>query len=100
VSEPFFTTLHKWLFSGELYDPFSEFFVASDSATGTQFLHPSALTGNVEFLAGDGGFGGMDDTAEIRVGGLQLWQTKYRFQREMLPKFVGEVFGKKVWSRW
>ena len=30
VSKPFFSMLHRWLFSGELYDPFSEFFVAVD----------------------------------------------------------------------
>ncbi|EKM59180.1 uncharacterized protein PHACADRAFT_205357 [Phanerochaete carnosa HHB-10118-sp] len=37
VSKPFFATLHKWLFSGELNDPFSEFFVSVD---------PGLLVGN------------------------------------------------------
>lgn len=30
--------------------------------------------------------------------GLKLWESKYRFHKEMLPSFVGEVFGNKVRS--
>ncbi len=97
VSKPFFATLHKWLFSGELYDPFSEFFVAVDPELAhLQYMQPSVQ--GVGQLASDGGFGGGDfgDISEERAGGLQLWEQKYRFQEDMLPAFVGETFGRKV----
>ncbi|KAJ7283605.1 gamma-tubulin complex, component 3 [Mycena rebaudengoi] len=102
VSKPFFATLHKWLFSGELYDPFSEFFVAMDPALAhMQYVHPSSLAGGIA-LSGDGGFGGLggdnDDMSAERDGGLKLWEAKYQFQEDMLPMFVGEAFGKKIFS--
>ncbi|KAJ7638857.1 gamma-tubulin complex DGRIP91/SPC98 component [Roridomyces roridus] len=103
VSKPFFATLHKWLFSGELYDPFSEFFVAMDpTLANMQYMHPSSLAGGIGPLAGDGGFGGVggdtDDISVERDGGLKLWESKYQFQEDMLPIFVGEAFGKKIFS--
>ncbi|KAG6837438.1 hypothetical protein H0H93_009532 [Arthromyces matolae] len=98
VSKPFFATLHKWLFYGELYDPFSEFFVALDkSIAHTQYSHPSSLAGGIAQISVDGGFGGdSEDVLGLRETGLRLWETKYRFQREMLPAFVGEAFGRKA----
>ncbi|KAF8138303.1 gamma-tubulin complex, component 3 [Boletus edulis] len=89
VSKPFFSTLHKWLFSGELYDPYNEFFVSVDPdlAHVQYLLHPSLLTGG-----GDGMFGALAES------GLRLWQAKYRFREDMLPMFVGEAFGKKIFS--
>ncbi|KAF7355351.1 Spindle pole body component [Mycena sanguinolenta] len=103
VSKPFFATLHKWLFSGELYDPFSEFFVAMDPTLAhVQYVHPSSLAGGISSLGGDGGFGGLggdgDDLSGDRDGGLKLWEAKYQFQEDMLPMFVGEAFGKKIFS--
>ncbi|KAG5637370.1 hypothetical protein H0H81_004795 [Sphagnurus paluster] len=87
VSKPFFSSLHKWLFSGELYDPFLEFFVALDlSMAHLQYVHPSSLAGGVGQLSADGGFGGdADDIPGMREEGLRLWETKYRFQKDMLP---------------
>lgn len=93
VSKPFFSTLHKWLFSGELYDPFSEFFVGADPTTAFMHqVHPSALEG---FLGGEGD---VDQSGDVltREGGKELWESKYTFEGEMLPAFVGEAFGKKV----
>ncbi|KAJ6539390.1 gamma-tubulin complex, component 3 [Mycena capillaripes] len=103
VSKPFFATLHKWLFSGELYDPFAEFFVAMDPTLAhMQYVHPSSLAGGIGTLGGDGGFGGLggdgDDPSVERDGGLKLWEAKYQFQEDMLPMFVGEAFGKKIFS--
>ncbi|KAG6868518.1 hypothetical protein C0993_001619 [Termitomyces sp. T159_Od127] len=97
VSKPFFATLHKWLFSGELYDPFAEFFVTLDqSMTQAQFAHPSPLTGGIGQPSVDGAFGGnLDDMPGLRENGLKLWETKYQFREEMLPMFVGEAFGRK-----
>lgn len=94
VSKPFFTMLHKWLFSGELYDPFAEFFVAvNPELAHLQYMQQSSG------LAGDGGFAGIaeaDDITGEHEGGLKLWEGKYQFQKEMLPAFVGEAFGRKV----
>lgn len=64
-----------------------------------QYVHPSSLAGGVGHLSADGGFGlgaDNDDASGEREGGLRLWEEKYQFQKEMLPMFVGEAFGKKV----
>ncbi|ESK96046.1 spindle pole body component alp6 [Moniliophthora roreri MCA 2997] len=100
VSKPFFSTLHKWLFSGELYDPFSEFFVAVDASLAhVQYMHPSSLTGGISHLSGDiDGFKVDNDDRRDGERGLKLWEEKYRFRKEMLPMFVGETFGKKIFS--
>ena len=89
--------LHKWLFSGELYDPFGEFFVAvNPELAHLQYMQQSS--GGT--LAGDGGFAGIgteaDELSGEREGGLKLWEGKYQFQKGMLPAFVGEAFGRKV----
>ena len=66
-----------------------------------QYIHPSALAGGVGNLSGDGGFGGeVDSVSGTREGGLKLWETKYHFQKDMLPNFVGEAFGRKVRPLW
>jgi len=101
VSRPFFATLHKWLFSGELYDPFEEFFVSADSSLGhIPYVHPSSIPGAINTALNDGGFGGAendnDDFFGLRINGQKLWEAKYRFRKEMLPAFVGESFGRKV----
>lgn len=66
-----------------------------------QYVHPSSLAGGIGPPSGDGGFGGFggetDDLSTLREGGLRLWETKYQFQKDMLPMFVGEAFGRKVW---
>lgn len=89
--------MHKWLFSGELYDPYNEFFVSVDPelAHMRYLLHPSSLAGGV-----DGVFGALsgeaEDVSTEHENGLRLWEAKYQFRRDMLPMFVGEAFGKKV----
>jgi len=101
VSRPFFATLQKWLFSGELYDPFEEFFVTADSIHGhVPHVHPSSLPGGISQLPNEGVFGGVsgdaEDLSDLRDNGQKLWETKYRFRKDMLPLFVGESFGRKV----
>ncbi|TCD70811.1 Microtubule-nucleating Tub4p (gamma-tubulin) complex component [Steccherinum ochraceum] len=100
VSKPFFSILHKWLFSGELNDPFSEFFVAvNPELAHIQYLPQSSPSGQ---LSADGGFiglaGDIEDLSSDREGGLKLWEGKYQFQKGMLPLFVGEAFGRKIFS--
>lgn len=65
-----------------------------------QYVHPSSLAGGIGHLSADGGFTGLgadnDDITGDKEGGLRLWEAKYQFQKEMLPMFVGEAFGRKV----
>ena len=95
VSKPFFKTLQRWLFTGDLHDPYHEFFVAASPDL--------ADTQSAGDLVGDGGFGvgiGGDSVgADDGVGGLMLWEKKYTFRRKMLPSFLSEEFGRKVGSR-
>ncbi|KAI0304037.1 gamma-tubulin complex DGRIP91/SPC98 component [Russula brevipes] len=101
VSTPFFETLQKWLFSGELYDPYLEFFVTVDPELAhLQYVYPSSLATGAGMMIGDGGFSGfnVDQDEGERESGLRLWQAKYKFRQEMLPAFVGEGFGSKIFS--
>lgn len=61
-----------------------------------QYMHPSSLTGNINQLANDGFVSPDQDDRRDRRGGLAVWEAKYRFQKDMLPMFVGEAFGQKV----
>ena len=97
MSKPFFNILHKWLFSGELNDPFSEFFVALDP----ELAHVQYIQPHIGIGTGDDGFAtdkfnGADDLSRDFESGLRLWEGKYVFRNEMLPAFVGETFGRKV----
>ncbi|GAA5976158.1 hypothetical protein JCM11641_003297 [Rhodosporidiobolus odoratus] len=94
LSVPFFSTLSSWIYDGELRDPFDEFFVA---------LNP-ALDGNgderwkarrVEEDRLGGGPGRGDDDG---VAPHELWAEKFAFRKEMLPEFLEESFGKKIFS--
>jgi len=97
VSRPFFAILHRWIFSGELYDPCSEFFVAMDpELANMQYGHPSSLPGQSSNDAALTSIVGDVDDLSADDPRSKLWEAKYQFQQEMLPSFVGEVFGKKV----
>jgi gamma-tubulin complex component 3 len=50
------------------------------------------------FGGGGGAWGGEGDETMEKEGGLRLWENKYQFRREMLPAFVDEAFGKKIFS--
>jgi gamma-tubulin complex component 3 len=96
VSKPFFTILQKWIFSGELYDPCDEFFVAMDPELAHyQYIHTKAISGqtsaDLPSILGDLEEGSSESDPRSR-----LWEAKYQFRKEMLPSFLGEAFGKKV----
>lgn len=98
VSKPFFTILQKWIFSGELYDPCDEFFVAMDPELAHyQYIHPKAISGQTST---DLGFpsilGDLDEGSSESDPRSRLWEAKYQFRKEMLPSFLGEAFGRKV----
>ncbi|KAK8861575.1 hypothetical protein IAR55_002397 [Kwoniella newhampshirensis] len=91
VSKPFFATLQRWIFSGELHDPFQEFFVQ---------LNPenSSLRDGQASPAGDIGFEGGIDAAGGQEEAHKVWEKKYVFVKGMVPGFVSEDFGKKIFS--
>jgi len=91
--------LEKWLFSGELQDPFGEFFVAvNPDLAHFDYLRPRTADGSS--LVGDGGFARISSedilNENASSAGIRLWEEKYMFKKEMLPRYVGETFGKRV----
>jgi len=98
VSKPFFTILQRWIFSGELYDPCDEFFVAMDPELAHyQYIHPKAISGQTSTDAGFPNIlGDLDEGSSESDPRSRLWEAKYEFRKEMLPSFLGEAFGGKV----
>ncbi|GJN91386.1 hypothetical protein Rhopal_004407-T1 [Rhodotorula paludigena] len=88
LSVPFFATLSAWIYTGELHDPFDEFFVA---------LNPALLEGSANQSAGRRAADEFADrSVEAGVQPHELWAQKFEFRMEMLPAFLGEAFGRKV----
>ncbi|KZS98063.1 hypothetical protein SISNIDRAFT_423662 [Sistotremastrum niveocremeum HHB9708] len=98
VSKPFFTTLQGWLFSGELHDSSAGFFVQANRKKRKPTNEPSDdLDPNM--AEKEGVEDGEDfDEESILESGLRIWEKKFLFRREMLPSFVSEAFGKKIYS--
>jgi len=91
LSKPFFSTLSKWIFSGELHDPYEEFFVQKNPENREGRASPYHTTGS-----GDAGFErGMDSAGRGDEAG-RAWEKKYVFVKSMVPGFVSEEFAKKV----
>lgn len=78
VSIPFFKTLSKWIYEGELDDPFDEFFVKDDKSSSSK--------NEVEDDDGD------EETND------KIWKEKFSFRKEMLPSFLRESFARKIFS--
>ena len=89
VSKPFFKTLQKWIFSGELHDPFYEFFVQLNPEMSHDGRTSPYHTADVGFEEGLGVRDGSDDAHK-------LWEKKYVYVEKMVPGFVSEDFAKKV----
>ena len=90
VSKPFFATLQRWIFAGDLHDPFQEFFVQ---------LNPdiSLRDGRISpYQTADAGFESGIDSAGGPDEAHKVWEKKYVFVKGMVPGFVIEEFGKKV----
>ena len=94
VSKPFFQTLTNWIFSGHLYDPFNEFFVQLNPNVPHKKLGWDTPSADMGFVGVDefGNFGESENSNTAYM----LWEKKYIFNKEMLPAFVSEAFGKKV----
>lgn len=87
VSKPFFLTLQRWISSGELHDPFNEFFVQ---------LNPDVAADGPSAAYGDAGFEEGLDLGGSVIDSHHIWEKKYIFVRAMVPGFINEDFGKKV----
>lgn len=90
VSKPFFLSLSLWIYEGELQDPFHEFFVElnDDPRKASQ----SRSNGNPSADGDLPSFSDLDGDA------ASLWQNKFVFRKEMLPSFLQELFGRKIFS--
>ncbi|SGY14470.1 BQ5605_C010g06192 [Microbotryum silenes-dioicae] len=91
LSVPFFATLAAWIYEGELRDPFGEFFVQLNPAL-------SGVDERTGLLTGRSTFGLNLDQDDEGVKAHQLWEGKFRFKRVMLPGFLEESFGRKIFS--
>jgi gamma-tubulin complex component 3 len=98
VSRPFFHSLGKWMYEGELLDPFDEFFVElNPEMRDVEFGRRRALGSGGSGLGSDFAIGALEgDGGAQNVDDHRLWETKYAFRREMLPSFVNVDFGRKV----
>ncbi|KAF8325167.1 gamma-tubulin complex, DGRIP91/SPC98 component [Cantharellus anzutake] len=98
VSKPFFQTLQRWITTGELHDPYEEFFVAAHpDLVDLTYVHPNVLSADEGLGNAPPGAVGKKANGE-EVGSLKLWESKFVFRREMLPSFVSEEFGRKIFS--
>ncbi|KAK4054085.1 Microtubule-nucleating Tub4p (gamma-tubulin) complex component [Microbotryomycetes sp. JL201] len=104
VCVPFFGTLSAWIYEGELKDPFNEFFVELNPALdgGERRWNEPGLGEVGEIRGGGAGNGaeGDDQSFSDRQGvkAHELWESKFTFRREMLPSFLEEAFGRKIFS--
>ncbi|CAK9781244.1 unnamed protein product [Cutaneotrichosporon oleaginosum] len=89
VSKPFFSTLQRWIISGELHDPFNEFFVQ---------LNPEITSNDVNAFTTDLGFEEGLDSDGNTSDAHQVWEKRYIFVKAMMPGFINEDFGKKIFS--
>lgn len=69
VTRPFYDILRRWIYDGELSDPFQEFFVKEQSARGT-------------------------DAKAVKAS--SVWSDKYEIDRSMIPSIMTEDFAQKV----
>ncbi|CDZ98040.1 Gamma-tubulin complex, DGRIP91/SPC98 component [Phaffia rhodozyma] len=102
VSKPFFNSLQRWIYHGELKDPYSEFFVRlNPDLASHQFVRLRPFTGaedvGFEDSLGIEGRNGIGSNGQ-GVASHELWRKKYEFKKEMLPSFVSEAFGRKIYS--
>ncbi|KAI5788914.1 Spc98 family-domain-containing protein [Peziza echinospora] len=71
VTRPFYDMLRRWIYDGELSDPYLEFFVSEQDP---------ALVEN----------------SEGRKGASSVWQDKYKLDEAMIPSIVTASFANKV----
>ncbi|KAK4054302.1 Microtubule-nucleating Tub4p (gamma-tubulin) complex component [Microbotryomycetes sp. JL221] len=103
ISKPFFKILNCWIWFGELRDPFNEFFVQlnSSSSSSTLLLNFETIkSGQVLGQTGDISVQDNEEESNERqtIKAHELWENKFSFRRDMLPSFLEESFGRKIFS--
>ncbi len=89
VSKPFFHSLSLWIYEGELQDPFREFFVE---------LNDDPRKASQSRANSSGAEGDLPSFSDLDGDAASLWQNKFVFRKEMLPSFLQESFGRKIFS--
>lgn len=90
VSRPFFHTLARWIYDGELDDPFEEFFVRRVRAPqAPQAPHAPHARRVMDDLA---------VPAEHGTNAADVWHNRFALHRDMLPAFLSEHFARKIFS--
>ncbi|TKY85174.1 hypothetical protein EX895_006254 [Sporisorium graminicola] len=89
VSKPFFHSLSLWIYEGELQDPFHEFFVE---------LNDDPRKASQSRSNGNPSDGDLPSFSDLDGDAASLWQNKFVFRKEMLPSFLQESFGRKIFS--
>ena len=87
VSRPFFQSLSRWIYDGELQDPFAEFFVALHAA------EPRAPPQRVAAPEAD-----LVVPEEHGTDAGEVWHHKFTLRRELIPSFLSEGFARKIFS--
>ncbi|WYZ41603.1 hypothetical protein EsH8_V_000498 [Colletotrichum jinshuiense] len=67
VTRPFYDILRRWIYDGELLDPYCEFFVKEPKQTD-----------------------------EPKTGGSSVWEDKYEIDKDMVPSIITQDFAQKV----
>ncbi|KAL2757876.1 hypothetical protein ACRALDRAFT_1047822 [Sodiomyces alcalophilus JCM 7366] len=83
VTKPFYDMLRRWIYDGELLDPYCEFFVKEPGAATTRQREDGVKTG--------GGGGAVPASAAGNV-----WEDKYHLDADMIPTIVTRDFAQKV----
>ncbi|PWZ00995.1 hypothetical protein BCV70DRAFT_205609 [Testicularia cyperi] len=96
VSKPFFHSLSLWIYEGELQDPFQEFFVElNDDPRRSRANATASTNANANISGADAD---LLSFADLEGDAASLWQNKFLFRKEMLPSFLQESFGRKIFS--
>ena len=92
VTRPFYDILRRWIYDGELSDPFLEFFVREQDHTQPQQQQQAQPTG-------DAGQQQQQQQTTKEKGGVGLssvWNDKYEVVESMIPSIISGDFAQKV----
>src|SRR5690606_25541558 len=88
ITTPFYDTLRRWISSGELSDPYQEFFVRETADPEPKITY--------------GAFGGLTNFAGLvnpsnKAMASSVWESKYTLVNEMVPTVITEEVAKKIY---
>lgn len=92
ISRSFFASLGKWIYDGDLSDPFGEFFVELDP----DMMGSINATSTAAATAATMVTGAASPTEDVDAAAL--WEHKFRFKPELVPAFVAEKFARQIYS--